>query len=55
MWEHWGTRWTSLGSITWRVLVRWHINVGYLCPIMKTIMQIGNNYKYELGKCNVEG
>lgn len=53
--EHWGTRWTSLGAITGRVPAHWHINARYLCPVMKTIMQIGSNDKYGQGKCNVEG
>ena len=49
-----GTRWISLGNVMGCVVVCRHIYAGYLCSLMKSIMKIGHNYKYEQGKHNVE-
>lgn len=49
---HCGTGWISLHHV---VLVYWHIYTAYLCHIMKSIMKIRHNYKYEWAQCNVEG
>lgn len=49
-----GTRWITFGSIIGRVAACRHIYASYLCYLMKGIMKIGHNDKYEKGKCNVE-
>lgn len=39
--------WQCYGGVSW---CAGHINAGYLCSVMKSIMKIGHNYKYERGK-----
>lgn len=45
--QWWGRdRWILLGSVMGCAAACRHINAGYLCPAMKSIMKIGHNYKY---------
>lgn len=37
------------------IVVCRHIYADYLYSVMKSIMKIGHNYKYEQAKLNVEG
>lgn len=55
----------NVGSVGDKIDITWqyygvcvvecrHIYTGYLCSLMKSIMKIGHNYKYEQGKPNLE-